>query len=154
MASHSATAIFASGLVIAVAAGFYAYAETRGAGPTEATYALQSVFLSANGLKPGADVRLAGVKVGAVDSIALDTGLFVTHVGFRIDQRYQLPEDSKLAIGSSGFTSATALTVTPGHSSRMLQPGQVIRDTQEMVSLEQQVSQYIFGTGGLGTGGP
>ena len=154
MARHSATAILASALVIAVAAGFYTYAETRGAGPTEATYELQSVFLSANGLAPGADVRLAGVKVGSVSSIALDNKLFVTHVGFRIEQRYRLPEDSRLAIGSSGFTSSDALMVTPGRSARMLQPGQVIRDTQEMVSLEQQVSQYIFGTGGLGTGGP
>ncbi|WP_428375213.1 MlaD family protein [Lichenicoccus sp.] len=149
MARHSATAILASTLVIAVAGGFYAYAETRGATAIPTSYGLQSVFLSANGLKDGADVRMAGVTVGFVTGITLDPKLFVTRVTFRIDDRYQLPEDTRLGIGSSGFTSANALLITPGRSSRLLQPGAVIHDTEEMASLEQQVSQYIFGTGGL-----
>nr|WP_321986635.1 MlaD family protein [uncultured Lichenicoccus sp.] len=152
MARHSATAILASTLVIAVAGGFYAYAETRGAAAIPASYELQSVFLSANGLRDGADVRMAGVKVGFVTGIALDPKLFVTRVGFTIDERYKLPADTRLGIGSSGFTSANALLITPGHSPRTLRPGAVIRDTEEMASLEQQVSQYIFGTGGLGSG--
>lgn len=152
MARHSATAILASTLVIAVAGGFYTYAQTRGAAAAPESYGLQSIFLSANGLKDGADVRMAGVKVGSVSAITLDPKLFVTRVAFEIDDRYRLPEDTKLGIGSSGFTSANALLVTPGHSARSLPPGAVIHDTEEMASLEQQVSQYIFGTGGLGSG--
>ena len=139
--------------MIAIAAGFYVYARTRQPENTgTGRYGLRATFLSSNGLRAGADVRLAGVKVGTVSSITLDPAAFVTHVGFELDDRYHLPSDTSLTIGSSGFTAANALLVNPGHAERMLAPGAVIRDTREMPSLEQTVSQYIFGTGGLGTG--
>ena len=155
MSRHSGVAIIASAVVVVATAAFYSYAITRqqGAGPTH--YSLQAVFLSSNGLHVGADVRLAGVKVGAVSSITLDPVAFVSHVEFYVDDRYRLPSDTSLGIGSSSFTSPTALLVEPGHSRQALTPGQTIRSTQEMVSLEQAVSQYIFGAGGLGgTTGP
>ena len=149
---HSGAAVIASAAVLAVTCAFYVYAVTRQPGAGPARYALQAVFLSSNGLHVGADVRLAGVKVGSVSSISLDTTAFVTDVGFSIDDRYPLPSDTSLGVGSSGFTSANSLLVMPGHSSRMLAPGAVIRDTHEMASLEQSVSQYIFGARGLGAG--
>lgn len=152
MPRHSGAATFASAVILAVTAGFYTYAVTRqqDAGPDR--YGLQAVFLSSNGLHVGADVRMAGVKVGTVSSITLDPAAFVTHVAFNIDRQYQLPSDTSLGVGSSGFTAATALLVNPGHSAGRLAPGAIIHDTHEMVSLEQTVSQYIFGAGGLGSG--
>ena len=142
-------------MVVVVTAAFYSYAATRQQDAGPAQYDLQAVFLSSNGLHVGADVRLAGVKVGTVSSITLDPAAFVSHVVFHVDDRYRLPSDTSLGIGSSGFTSATALLVEPGHAQQVLTPGQTIRSTQEMVSLEQAVSQYIFGAGGLGgTTGP
>ncbi len=152
MPRHSAAASVASAAVLAVTAVFYVYAVTRQHDGGPAGYPLQAVFLSSNGLEVGADVRLAGVKVGTVGSIVLDTTAFVTRVGFTVDDRYRLPSDTSLGVGSSGFTAANALLVTPGHSSRMLAAGDTIRDTHEMMSLEQTVSQYIFGAGGLGSG--
>lgn len=137
-------------MVIVVTAIFYTYAVTRRQDRAPAHYSLEAVFLSSNGLHVGADVRLAGVKVGMVSSIKLDPVAFVTRVGFYIDDRYQLPSDTSLGIGSSGFTAADGLLVEPGHSDHTLAPGDTIRSTHEVVSLEQAVSQYIFGAGGLG----
>ncbi len=151
MPRHSGVAAFASAAVIVVTAGFYAYAVTRQRESVRTRYDLQAVFLSSNGLHIGADVRLAGVKVGTVTSIALDPVAFSTRVVFLVDEQYRLPADTRLGIGSSGFTAATALLVEPGHSSRTLAPGEIIHNTREMVSLEQTVSQYIFGAGGLGS---
>jgi phospholipid/cholesterol/gamma-HCH transport system substrate-binding protein len=139
-------------MVIAVTIGFYSYAATRQQDEKDPRYKLQAVFLSSNGLHVEADVRLAGVKVGRVSFIRLDPAKFVTYVGFDVDEQYRLPIDTSLGIGSSGFTSSNALLVTPGHSDRMLQPGATIRSTHEMPSLEETVSQYIFGGGGLGSG--
>ena len=140
-----------SGAVIAVTAGFYSYAMTRLKGNTSDRYVLHAVFLSSNGLHEGADVDLAGVKIGTVFSIKLDPAAFVTHVDFHVDAGYELPQDTTIGIGSSGFTAANALLVDPGRSAKMLVPGDSIQSTREMLSLEQTVSQYIFGAGGLGS---
>ena len=154
MPRHSSAASVASAVVIAIAAGFYVYAMAQGRNKSgEEEYALQGIFLSSDGLQPGADVRLAGVKVGSVLSITLDPVASVARVMFRIDDRYRLPMDTSLSIGSSGFTAANALIIDPGHEAQTFAPGATIRNTRELRSLEQTVGQYIFGSGGLGTGG-
>ena len=141
-----------SGAVIVVTTGFYSYAVTRLRSESSDHYVLHAVFLSSNGLHRGADVEMAGVKVGTVSSIKLDPTAFVTHVDFQVDAEYRLPLDTAISIGSSGFIAANALLVDPGRSAKMLAPGDSIRTTREMLSLEQTVSQYIFGAGGLGNG--
>ena len=150
MSRHSGVATIASAIVVAVTATFYLYAFMRQQDRGPVGYQLEAIFLSSNGLHVGADVRLAGVKVGTVSSISLDPVAFVTHVGFYIGDQYHLPADTSLTIGSSGFTTADGLLIEPGHSDHSLAPGETIRSTREMLSLEQSISQYIFGAGGLG----
>ncbi|WP_428393059.1 MlaD family protein [Lichenicoccus sp.] len=150
MARHSGFAVLASASVIAVTGGFCAYTVLQRHQAGGPRYGLEAIFTSANGLQAGADVRIGGVTVGRVASITLDPATFVTKVAFRIDDRYRLPADTSLSIGSSGFTAADALLVEPGHAGRRLAPGATIRDTHAMLSLEQSISQYIFGGGGLG----
>lgn len=106
-------------------------------------------FVSANGLKVGADVDMDGVPVGRVLSIRLDPSTYMANVGFTLDRDIALPDDSSLAIGSPSLTADTALLVQAGQSSGRLAPGAVVTNTQEPLSLEQQISNYIFGNGGL-----
>lgn len=150
MQRRSGAAHLGSLVVLAVTVGFYSYAVNRKQQSGAALYPLRAVFLSSNGLQRGADVRLAGVRIGKVSSIALDPEGFVARVGFSVEDRYRLPADTSLSIGSSGFTAANDLLVEPGRSQQMLVAGDTIRNTREMLSLEQSVSQYIFGAGGLG----
>lgn len=149
---HGLAAISASSIVLAVAIGFYGYAATIGDKVRNRGYELQASFLSSNGLHSGADVVLAGVPVGAVTAIDLDPQSVTARVRFVVPKTLRLPIDSRLAIGSSTLTSANALMVIPGSSHQMLAPGSVVTDTCELISLEQQVSQYIFGSGGAPTG--
>ena len=141
-------AITASTLVLVLALGFYGYATSLSGGEAGAVYSLNATFLSSNGLQVGADVMLAGVPVGTVTSIALDERTMLSQVRFRIDRRLRLPVDSRLSIGSSTLTSGNALMISPGRSAQPLSPGATVTDTCASTSLEQQVSQYIFGAGG------
>ncbi len=151
---HGFASIAASAAVLAIALGFYGYATatvSRGRGDG---YPLMATFLSSNGLQSGADVMLAGVPVGKVTAITLDDRSMMSQVQFRIQDGLRLPADSRLSIGSSTMTSGNALMISPGKSAQLLAPGGLITDTCEPSNLEQQVSQYIFGSGGAPTNCP
>lgn len=149
---HGFAAIASSASVLAISFTFFGYALTRGASLPQSGYNLNATFLSSNGLHSGADVVLAGVQVGTVTSINLDERSMLSHVVFSVQQNLQLPVDTRLSIGSSTLTSGNALIVTPGVSHQRLATGAVITQTCELTSLEQQISQYIFGAGGTSSG--
>ena len=145
-------AALTSSAVIAVTVGFYSYAVARFKSQAASFYLVHATFISSNGLHQGADVDMAGVKVGRVSSIKLDPAAYVARVDFEVDARYHIPLDTTIGIGSSGFTTANVLLIDPGRSKTMVEPGGSIKSTREMLSLEQTISQYIFGAGGLGSG--
>jgi phospholipid/cholesterol/gamma-HCH transport system substrate-binding protein len=149
LARENGSAIVFSGLVLLVAGTFYAYARASQVDLGNDRYALSARFISANGLNVGAEVQLAGVPVGRVTTIALDPATDMANVGFTLNRDLSLPADSGVAIGSATMTSDDALMIQPGTASARLAPGAVITNAQEAVSLEQQVSNYIFGNGGL-----
>lgn len=150
---HGFAAVAASAAVMVVAIGFYGYAAALGTrSGTGGGYELEAVFLTSDGLRPGADVMLAGVPVGSVTSITLDQQSMTSHVRFKVEGALRLPVDTRLSIGSSTLTSNNALLIAAGTSSRLLAPGSVVTDTCGATNLEQQVSQYIFGNGGAPSG--
>lgn len=145
---HGLSAIVGSAAVMLIALGFYGYVATVGTRSAGKVYPLNATFLSSNGLHTGADVLLAGVPIGTVTGIELDQGSMTSHVRFVVKQELRLPVDSSLSVGSSTLTSSNGLIITPGSSFRMLSVGSTITNTCDLISLEQQVSQYIFGSGG------
>ncbi len=149
---HGITATAASAVVLCVAVGFYGYAARLNGTGGSRTYGLRAIFLSSNGLHEGADVVLAGVVVGRVTTITLDPRTMSSDVTFQIDQALTLPVDTRLSIGSSTLTSGEALLIDPGNSRRMLPSDATVTDTCEPTNLEQQVSRYIFGSGGTAGG--
>ncbi|WP_415483242.1 MlaD family protein [Acetobacter papayae] len=139
-----------SGAVLLAAAGFASYALGTQKTPGGNGYELSARFVSANGLTRGADVELAGVRVGRVSSITLDPASQMALVRFRLASSLRLPQDSTLSIGSATLASENALMIEPGHDNTYAPPGALLTHTQEPTSLEQQVSNYIFGSGNLG----
>jgi len=143
-------AILVSGLVLAIAGTFLAYGNALRKGPDFQGSVLHAAFNSANGLHTGANVDLAGVPVGRVVSIKLDPRTQMADVAFTVDQRLHLPVDTAVGIGAPTMTADNALQIQPGHSRTTLSSEGKITDTQDQLSLEQQVSNYIFGGGKLG----
>ena len=56
-------------MVLAVAIGFVAYATGGATSAVTGTYELHASFRSVEGITPGSDVRLAGVKVGSITKL-------------------------------------------------------------------------------------
>lgn len=142
-------------VVLAVGVGFAAFA-VQGAGmrlSEPAGYPLSASFRSAEGVRVGTEVRLAGVRVGNVTRMDLDPESFRAEVGLRIDQRLTLPADSTLAVASEGLLGGVFLDIIPGGMPFDLEPGGAFQDTQSAVGLVQMMLRAFTG-GEADTGAP
>src|SRR5690554_1769888 len=99
--AENKTEIITGGIVLAVALGFVVYAgKLTGATTGAGNYELAASFRSADGITVGTDVRLAGVKVGRVTSMALDPATYRANTTISVIDGIEVPDDSALAISS------------------------------------------------------
>ncbi|MBS0959582.1 MULTISPECIES: MlaD family protein [Acetobacter] len=136
--------------ILAGTLSFAVYAESTQMAFGKKQYDLSARFVSANGLSRGADVDMGGIPVGRVTSITLDPASQMAIVNFRVNAELKIPDNSQLTIGSPSLSANNALIIEPGNAHTYASAGSLITSTQEPSSLEQQVSNYIFGAGNLG----
>jgi len=110
----------------------------------EESYPVTARFTSISGLKEGATIELAGVKVGKVTRIELDGGEYEAVVHLDISKEVQLTDDSIASIRTAGIIGDRFIKLTPGGSDIYLEPGDEIEETEASISLEELVSKYIF----------
>lgn len=146
MKGRSIAEVAAGGLVLAVAAGFLFYAVVHsGRGATAADgLRLTARFDKIDGLPNGADVRIAGVKVGTVTETRIDPQSFNAEIVLRVDRALRLPSDTSAEITSEGLLGGKYVTLVPGGSERVLADGARITETQGSVSLESLLGRFIF----------
>ncbi len=122
--------------VLAAAGGFlfYALGNTGGSG-VRGGYEVTARFGEAGALAPGADVRVAGVKVGAVSSVELEPQTFLAKATLTVDPTVQLPADSTAKITSDGLLGGSHVSIAPGGATENLQPGGEFANTQGAVDL-------------------
>jgi len=108
------------------------------------TYTLQAHFLNVGGLKPDASVRSAGVLVGRVTGITLDTERYEAKVMMSIDKRYQFPKDTFANILTSGLLGEQYIGLMAGGDEQMLQAGEEFKKTQSAVVLEELIGKLLF----------
>jgi phospholipid/cholesterol/gamma-HCH transport system substrate-binding protein len=108
------------------------------------TYRVSALFDNIGGLKPQAAVKSAGVVVGRVQSIGFDGKSFQASVNLDMETRYQFPKDSSLKILTSGLLGEQYIGVEAGGDEKNLAAGDVIRQTQSAVVLENLISQFLF----------
>ncbi len=109
------------------------------------TYQVQAYFTNVGGLKPTASVRSAGVLVGRVNDIRLDTEEYKAKVTMSIDKRYQFPKDTFANIQTSGLLGENFIGLVPGAEDQMLKNGEVFKKTQSAMVLEDLIGQFIYG---------
>ena len=96
----------------------------------------------------GTDVRLAGVKVGAVTDSRLNPETFRADTTLSVQEGIQIPEDSAVVISSEGLLGGNFVEIMPGGSPFNLAAGAEIEDTQGAVSLISLLLKYVGSGGG------
>ncbi len=144
MASRGIAEVATGAAVLLVAAGFLGFAVAHSGRSASGGYELTAKFDHIDGLTLGADVRIAGVKVGAVSDQRIDPASYLAVVGMRIREDIALPKDTSAEIASESLLGGKYLNLTPGGDNAMLKPGQAITITQSSVSLEQLLGKFIF----------
>lgn len=107
-------------------------------------YILSAKFDNIGGLKPRAPVRSAGVTVGRVKSISLDRRTYQGVVTMEVEKEFEFPKDSSAKILTAGLLGDQYIGVEAGSDDKMLAAGDVIRQTQSAVVLENLIGQMIF----------
>jgi phospholipid/cholesterol/gamma-HCH transport system substrate-binding protein len=143
---ESVTEVAVGALVIIVAGSFLAYAAqatgfTRGGGDMTLTASFRSV----EGVSVGTDVRLAGVKIGSVTGMELNTQTYRADAVMTLSNDIPIPNDSSAVVASEGLLGGNFIEIVPGGSMDNFASGDEIVDTQGAVSLLQLLLTYVGG---------
>lgn len=147
MAAERADAVLGA-VVLAAAVGFLVYLVqiTGAAQMGRDGYEVTASFRSADGVRVGTDVRLAGVKIGSVTHMALNPETYRADLtlGLR-DTTLVLPDDSLALIAAEGLLGGIYIDIVPGGSPYDIEPGAQIHNTQSAVSLPTLLMRFVTG---------
>jgi phospholipid/cholesterol/gamma-HCH transport system substrate-binding protein len=144
MRRRSIAEVVTGAIVLLVAAAFLGYAVANSGRSATSGYTLFARFDHIDGMGVGADVRIAGVKVGTVNQERIDPQSFQAVVALSVRNDIRLPKDSAAIITSESLLGGKYLSLQPGGDEAILQPGQTITITQSSISLEELLGKFIF----------
>jgi phospholipid/cholesterol/gamma-HCH transport system substrate-binding protein len=107
-------------------------------------YHLDANFDNIGGLKLRAPVKAAGVVVGRVEAVRLNTKTYDAVVTLRIERQYEFTKDTIAAINTSGLLGEVYISLDAGGDPVMLKDGDRISKTQSAVVIEKLISQFLF----------
>jgi phospholipid/cholesterol/gamma-HCH transport system substrate-binding protein len=108
------------------------------------TYKVNARFANIGGLRPGNQVFIAGVPIGRVDKIDLDSQ-YAAIVHMKVREDVRLPSDTIASVKTSGLIGDTFIALAPGADSKNLAPGEMITDTEPAMDLESLIRRFAFG---------
>lgn len=135
-------------VVLVVAALVLVFAYTSASLRPVRGYEVLAKFDRIDGLQAGTDVRISGIKVGTVVSLALEPVSFLAVARLSISDSVKLPKDTVAQISSEGLLGGKFMALVPGGDTTMIKPGGEISFTQSPVNLEDLIGQLIFSQGG------
>jgi len=142
---------FGAGLfvLLGVAALFFLTTQTTNMSSyTTKGYVLVGTFDNVGGLKVRAPVTVAGVAVGRVVAINVDSERLQAVVRMKIDPAYnRLPDDSDAAILTAGLIGGQYIGISPGGSDQYLKDGDELQFTQSALVLEELIGKFLVRAG-------
>ena len=134
------------GLVLLLGALFL-IVSYRGGQPGEVSgdgYRLTARFQAIDGVTPGTDVLMTGVRVGEVEKQYLDAETNQAVVAMRIREGVEIPRDSAVKILSEGMAGNKYLKISPGGDLETLSPGERFDYTQSAVRFEELLQKIVL----------
>ena len=110
-------------------------------------YEIEAEFGATGGLSVGDDVRISGIKVGRITRQELDPVTYAARIVMSVDERIRIPADSSARITAASLLGGNYMELMPGAVEDMLQPGDVIYDTRDPVSLTDLLGKAVFAAG-------
>jgi len=110
-------------------------------------YRLIAEFDDAGGVRPGADVMMAGVVIGRVEEVRLKDNEKALVV-MRIRDGVKIASDAFASIRTKGIIGDRYVRITQGMEEEYLSDGDEIEETESAINIEDLVSKYIFSAGG------
>jgi len=117
------------------------------------SYTLKARFQNIGQLKARAPVKIAGVRIGDVQSIQLEPQRMDALVTLSIDKQYDdIPDDSSAAIFTSGLLGDQYVGLEPGGSPTFLKNGDELVLTQSAMSIENLIGKFLVNGGPKSSG--
>ncbi len=108
------------------------------------TYQVTASFTSASGLREGAYVEAAGVRVGKIVAIDFDTEQYYAVITMNIDENVLISEDAIASVRTAGIIGDKFIQISQGGSENYLSDGMEIIETEPAINLEELIGKYIF----------
>jgi phospholipid/cholesterol/gamma-HCH transport system substrate-binding protein len=113
-------------------------------------YPISMEFNNVGDLKARAPVSIAGVTIGRVQSIELDTNDYRAKVQIDVQDAYKLPKDSSASILTQGLLGSNYIGITPGFQVTNIKSGGQIITTHSALILENLIGQLMYSLKGTG----
>lgn len=110
-------------------------------------YKVEAEFDDISGVEVGASVEIAGVKIGNVSAIKLDTVNSVALVTLKIQNGYKLRDDDIASVRTKGLIGDRYIKITPGASDLIIEPGSKIFETESVVDIEDLIGKFVHSYG-------
>lgn len=107
-------------------------------------YTVKARFINVGQLKERSPVKIAGVRIGSVQSITLEPQRLDALVVLSIDKQFnKIPEDSSAAVFTSGLLGDQYIAIRPGGSLQSLRDGDEVILTQSAMQLEDLIGKFL-----------
>ncbi len=111
-------------------------------------YKVMARFTSISGLKEGAYVEMAGVRIGRVSDIKFDPESYESVIQLSVPNDVKLQEDTIASVRTAGIIGDKFIKLTPGGLEDYIEEGGEIVETESSLDIEELVSKYIFESSG------
>lgn len=135
------------GAVVLAAAAAFLYVIYSGSGIREdrGGYTLTVRFDRGGSVLPGTDVRMSGVKIGAVTEQDFDAEMYQAVVKINVRSDIKLPTDTSAIITSDGLLGNYYIKLEPGAADEILADGGEITYAQGALDLVELINKFVVG---------